>query len=225
VNAIHSHRFGTSILALASLPLLCLPAVAQRPKPMRGSRSTEPVSVSMPQGAQSPTESINLDMYQRIMDQGFNHSHVMDYASALDDDIGQRLTGSPSMAKANKWTQDQLTAMGCVNAHLESWGNFGSGWEQENTWVRMVTPDPAVFIAQATPWSPSTNGPVTGDVVQVNIQDEKDFDQYKGKCRKDRAAGQNASGPSGNQALVNALHRSGIGGTDGLSAAAAKRTS
>ncbi|MGC1783446.1 MAG: M20/M25/M40 family metallo-hydrolase [Acidobacteriaceae bacterium] len=181
MNAIHSHRFETSILALASLPLLCLPAVAQRPKPMRGSRSAEPVSVSMPQGAQPPTESINLDMYQRIMDQGFNHSHVMDYASALDDDIGQRLTGSPSMAKANKWTQDQLTAMGCVNAHLESWGNFGSGWEQENTWVRMVTPDPAVFIAQATPWSPSTNGPVTGDVVQVNIQDEKDFDQYKGK--------------------------------------------
>ena len=45
----------------------------------------------------------------------------------------------------------------------------------------MVTPDTAVLIVQATPWSPSTSGPVTGDVVPVNIQNEKDMDQYKGK--------------------------------------------
>jgi hypothetical protein len=44
----------------------------------------------------------------------------------------------------------------------------------------MVTPDTAVLIVQATPWSPATAGPVTGDVVFVNIQDEKDFDKYKG---------------------------------------------
>ncbi len=182
MNATQSNRIGTAALLLSSLPLLCLPAVAQqRPKPMRGSRSAEPVSVTAPQNAQPSTEPVNLDMYQRIMNEGFNNSHVMDYASALDDDIGPRLTGSPNMAKANKWTQDQLTAMGCANAHLESWGNFGLGWQQLNTWVRMVTPDTAVFIAQATPWSPSTNGPVTGSVVGVHIQDEKDFAQYKGK--------------------------------------------
>ena len=120
-------------------------------------------------------------MYQRMMDEGFNHSHVMDYASALDDDIGPRLTGSPNMAKANEWTKNQFTAMGCANAHLESWGDFGMGWQQLNTWVRMVSPDTAVFIAQATPWSPSTNGPLTGSVVHVNVQEEKDLDQYKGK--------------------------------------------
>ncbi len=84
-------------------------------------------------------------------------------ASALTDDIGPRLTGSPNMAKANAWTRDQLTAMGCVNAHLEDWGEFGMGWQQLNTWVRMTSPDTAVFIAQATPWSPSTNGTVSGE--------------------------------------------------------------
>jgi hypothetical protein len=150
-------------------------------KPMQGSRSAQPVSVAPVQNSQPAHESVNLDMYQRIMDEGFNHSHVMDYASALADDIGPRLTGSPNMAKANKWTEDQLTAMGCKDAHLESWGEFGLGWQQLNTWVRMVTPDTAVFIAQATPWSPSTNGAVTGSVVSVNIQDEKDFDKFKGK--------------------------------------------
>jgi hypothetical protein len=38
-----------------------------------------------------------------------------------------------------------------------------------------------VLIVQATPWSPSTSGPVTGEVVFVSIQDEKDLDKYKGK--------------------------------------------
>jgi len=180
VNTNHRTRTAIAVLMLASLSGLSLPALAQmkRPKPMQGSRSAQPVTAL---AAQPANESIDLNMYQSIMDEGFNHSHVMDYASALADDIGPRLTGSPNMAKANKWTEDQLTAMGCTNAHLESWGEFGLGWQQLNTWVRMVSPDTAVFIAQATPWSPSTNGPVTGDVVQVNIQDEKDFAQFKGK--------------------------------------------
>jgi hypothetical protein len=97
------------------------------------------------------------------------------------DGIGPRLTGSPNLAKANAWTRDTLTKIGLENAHLEDWGEFGLGWQQLNTWARMVTPDTAILIVQATPWSPSTPGPVTGDVVFVSIQTEKDFDQYKGK--------------------------------------------
>ena len=167
-----------AVLVLSGLPLAAQNA---RPKPTHIDRSAQPATVATSQAEQPATEKIDLGMYQRIMDEGFNHSHIMDYASALADDIGPRLTGSPNMAKANKWTRDQLAAMGCVNAHLESWGEFGLGWQQLNTWVRMVSPDTAVLIAQATPWSPSTNGAVTGDVIQVNIQDEKDFAQYKGK--------------------------------------------
>jgi len=55
------------------------------------------------------------------------------------------------------------------------------GWQQLNTWVRMTAPDTAVFIAQATPWSPPTSGPVTGDAVFVNIQTDDDFAKYQGK--------------------------------------------
>ncbi|HMD19697.1 MAG TPA: hypothetical protein VKH40_05220, partial [Alloacidobacterium sp.] len=130
---------------------------------------------------QPATENLDLTMYQRIREEGLMHSKIMEYGSALTDDIGPRLTGSPNMAKANAWTRDQLTAMGCVNAHLEDWGEFGMGWQQLNTWVRMTSPDTAVFIAQATPWSPSTNGAVSGEATWVNIQTDADFDQYKGK--------------------------------------------
>ena len=131
---------------------------------------------------QPERETLDLNMYQQIRVEGLNHSHVMEYASALDDDIGPRLTGSANLKHANEWTRDQFTAMGCSNAHLEDWGEFGMGWQQLNTWVRMTAPDTAVFIAQAAPWSPATTGPVTAPAVWMDtIKDEKDLDQYKGK--------------------------------------------
>ncbi len=105
---------------------------------------------------QPATETLDLNMYERIRDEGLNHSHVMDFASALMDGIGPRLTGSPNLAKANAWTRDTLTKIGLENAHLEDWGEFGLGWQQLNTWARMVTPDTAILIVQATPWSPAT---------------------------------------------------------------------
>jgi len=140
-----------------------------------------PAAVDPYAEVQPATETLDLNMYQRIREEGFNHSHVMEFGSALMDGIGPRLTGSPNLAKANAWTRDTLTKIGLDNAHLEDWGEFGLGWQQLNTWARMVTPDTAILIVQATPWSPSTPGPVTGDVVFVSIQTDKDFDQYKGK--------------------------------------------
>jgi hypothetical protein len=151
---------------------------AEKPKPAPAApTATDPYAEVQP-----GTETLDLAMYQRIREEGLNHSHVMEFATALMDGIGPRLTGSPNAMKANEWTRDTLTKIGLEKAHLEDWGEFGLGWQQLNTWARMVTPDTAVLMVQATPWSPSTEGgPVTGDVVYVSIQDEKDFDQYKGK--------------------------------------------
>jgi hypothetical protein len=131
---------------------------------------------------QPAVETLDLGMYSRIRDEGFNHSHVMEYASGLFDDIGERLTGSPAMARANEWTRAQLASMGCADAHLESWGEFGMGWRQISTSIDMVTPDTAVFIGQATPWSPPTTGSVTAEVIAVpRLKEEKDLEAWKGK--------------------------------------------
>jgi carboxypeptidase Q len=166
-------------------PLTCLLLAAAIPvlAADKSDKKTKAPEADVPawEQPQPSVENIDYGMYARIREEGLQHSRIMEYGSALADAIGPRLTGSPNLAKANAWTRDQLTAMGCVNAHLDDWGEFGIGWQQLNTWVRMTSPDTAVFIAQATPWSPSTNGPVSGDAVWVNIQDDKDFDQYKGK--------------------------------------------
>ena len=168
---------SSRIVAVSAIVFVCLaPAVGQKKK-------VTPVAASAPsyEAAQPTQEKLDLGMYSAIRQEGIGNSHIMEYSSALFDGIGPRLTGSPNMKRANEWTRDQLAAMGCVNAHLEDWGEFGMGWQQRNTWVRMASPDTAVFIGQAAPWSPATDGAVTAPVVYVQIGDEKDIEPYRGK--------------------------------------------
>ncbi|MBZ5683069.1 MAG: M20/M25/M40 family metallo-hydrolase [Acidobacteriia bacterium] len=126
-------------------------------------------------------EKLDLETTSRIRYEGFRNSKVMDLASGLMDSIGERLTGSPNMKKANEWTRDQFTAMGLSNAHLESWGPFGRGWANQYVNARMTSPDIVPLIVYAKAWTPGTNGVVTGKCIRVNIEDKKDFDKYKGK--------------------------------------------
>jgi carboxypeptidase Q len=165
-------------IAILLLALLVLPVSAADKNETNASSESSRSSYESPQPAK---ENLDLTMYQRIRDEGLGHSHVMEYASALMDGIGPRLTGSPNMKRANEWTRDQLAAMGCSNAHLEDWGEFGMGWQQLNTWVRMASPDAAVFIAQAAPWSPATHGAVQAPAIWMDIKKEEDLKPFKGK--------------------------------------------
>ena len=167
-----------ALLAVLFVAFSLSMAGAQKNKKESTAKEPPKPSYELPQ---PDKEALDYTAYDEIRREALAHSHVMEYASALMDAIGPRLTGSPNLKKANEWTRDQLAAMGCSNAHLEDWGEFGMAWEQENTWVRMTSPDKAVFIAQAAPWSPATKGAVSGRAVWADIKEEKDFDTYKGK--------------------------------------------
>jgi carboxypeptidase Q len=173
-------RWSCSTAAIASL---IVPTYAADKKTDGKADGTAVTATPSYYGPQPATENIDLTMYARIREEGFKHSHVMEFADALSNGIGPRLTGSPNMAKANEWTKDTLTKIGLENAHLEDWGEFGMGWQQINTWGRMVSPDPEPLWLQAAPWSPSTNGPVSGEVVYINVQDVKDLEKYKGTLK------------------------------------------
>jgi hypothetical protein len=135
-----------------------------------------------PVATQPTVETLDLATIAQIRDEGFNHSHIMEYASGLFDGIGPRLTGSPDFAKASQWSVDQLHRMGAGNPHEESWGDFGMGWQQIGTSALMVTPATATILAQATPWSPATAGETTANVIAVpTIEDEKGLEKWKGK--------------------------------------------
>ncbi len=131
--------------------------------------------------SQERQEKVDLETITRIRNEGFHNSQVMELASGLMDSIGERLTGSPNMKRANEWTRDKLTEMGLSNSHLEAWGPFGRGWANQYVNVRMTVPDVAPLIAYAKAWTPGTSGVVTGKCVRANIEKKEDFDKYRGK--------------------------------------------
>ncbi len=138
------------------------------------------LSSLLPIVASAGTDDPDLNVVTEIRQEGFRHSQVMDTLSGLTDGIGERLTGSPNLKKANEWTRDKLTDFGLVNAHLEPW-SFGRGWSNEFTSVRMIAPDTTMLYALPKAWTNGTNGVVKGDVVLLKVDAPEDLAQYKGK--------------------------------------------
>ncbi len=118
----------------------------------------------------------------KIKDEGLNRSQVLQTLSYLTDVIGPRLTGSPSLKRANEWTRDKLTAWGLSNAHLEPWGPFGRGWQLDRFSAQIVSPQDIPLIAFPKAWSPGIK-PTTADVVLVDVTDVAGLEKLKGTLR------------------------------------------
>ncbi|HEX7139634.1 MAG TPA: M28 family peptidase, partial [Vicinamibacterales bacterium] len=137
----------------------------------------------LPLGAQWPaTERNDLDAIYRIKDEGLQRSKVMEIESYLTDVYGPRLTGSPNIREAAEWTQKTMKDWGLTGVHLETWP-FGRGWQNQRMVAMAMTPRAFPLIAYPKAWTPGTNGPVTGEAVIAVIENEHDFDTFKGKLR------------------------------------------
>ncbi|MGI8466879.1 MAG: M20/M25/M40 family metallo-hydrolase [Pyrinomonadaceae bacterium] len=123
------------------------------------------------------------DVIAKIKDEGMNHSQVMQTLSYLSDVIGERLTGSPALRRANEWTRDTMTKWGLQNAHTEAWGPFGRGWTLKDFNAEIVSPYTIPLVAYPKAWSPSTRGAITADVVYLDVKTDADFDKYKGQLK------------------------------------------
>ena len=135
-------------------------------------------------GAQvASIEKVDLEMIGKIRSEGLERSQVMQTLSYLTDVIGPRLTGSPNMKAANEWTKTKMTEWGLVNAHLESWGEFGRGWSFDRASIHVVEPVPFPVIGYPKAWTPGTNGAITGEVIFADIKTEADFEKYRGKLK------------------------------------------
>jgi hypothetical protein len=116
----------------------------------------------------------------RIIDQGLNHSQVMQTAEYLTDRIGGRLTNSPQMRQAEAWTQGQLRAWGLKNVRKEGFV-FGRGWSITSSSVRMVAPRVIQLTAIPVAWTPATNGAISAPIVVAPMKRERDFATWRGK--------------------------------------------
>src|SRR3712207_6216058 len=123
------------------------------------------------------------DAIERIKDEGLNRSEVMRTLEYLTDVIGPRLTGSPSLKRANEWTRDRLNAWGLQNARLEPWGPFGRGWTLRRFSAEAVTPQSFPLLAYPRAWSPGLDAPLTADLVVVDAKTEEELQKYRGQLR------------------------------------------
>ena len=131
--------------------------------------------------AQSSEEPVDWETIALIRHEGFNNSKIEETLAHLTDVIGPRLTGSPAMLEANRYTRDQLKEWGLENAEVEPWGVFGRGWSFSRTAVHMKAPRPTPLQALPKAWTPGTNGAQTGTCLKVSLESASDLEKWKGK--------------------------------------------
>ncbi|MEO9484725.1 MAG: M20/M25/M40 family metallo-hydrolase [Ekhidna sp.] len=128
-------------------------------------------------------EIIDKEAIEKIKKEGLENSQVEQIAFELVDKAGPRLTNSAGYQRAAEYAVSQLTEWGLENAKTEAWGEFGRGWEVNKSYIAMTKPYYMPFIAVPKAWTESTDGPISGKVIFVEINSEEDFDKYRGQLK------------------------------------------
>ncbi|MFI5227569.1 MAG: M20/M25/M40 family metallo-hydrolase [Gemmatimonadales bacterium] len=115
-----------------------------------------------------PVESIDSTMNAKIRAEGLDHSRIMWIEHYLADVYGPRPIGSPNHVAAAKWAVKTMTDFGMKNAHLEPFTWRGVGWLPGKASGYITSPVKANIKFEAVPWSPSTKGTVSGQVVLID---------------------------------------------------------
>jgi carboxypeptidase Q len=163
---------GTPSLALAQATA---PAQAKAQPRAGGSRAATVSAASESSGEMKAVT-------QAIVDEIDKHSELMANIEYLCDMIGPRLTGSPNLTQANRWTRDKFQQYGLTNAHLEPW-TIEKAWTRGEAKGRVVLPVEQRVLVESAGWSPSTKGPLRGPVVHVKAQSKDELSPYKGKLK------------------------------------------
>jgi carboxypeptidase Q len=114
-----------------------------------------------------PAEPIDTAAIAKIRDEALQRSKVMWIEHYLTDVYGPRPVGTPNHVNAANWALKTMTGWGLKNAHLEPFTWRGVGWLPGRATGFITSPVHANLKFEAVPWSPSTNGAVTGTVVSI----------------------------------------------------------
>jgi hypothetical protein len=132
--------------------------------------------------APAVAETVDRATINRIMDEGLQRSEVMETAAYLTDRIGGRLTNSPQMRAAERWTQQRFNDWGLANVRTEGFA-FGRGWSINAHASRMTAPRPLVLRSIPVAWTPPTNGPISAGIVVAPMDEVDDFQRFRGQLR------------------------------------------
>jgi hypothetical protein len=135
-----------------------------------------------PEGRQTALDDATIAADSKIIAEITDHNEIMSNLEYLSDMIGQRLTGSENLKKANDWTKEKFTAYGVSNAHLEAW-QIAHSWTRGAARGRIISPSEHSLTLASYGWAPGTNGIVRGHIVYVDVRSIEDLEKYKGKLK------------------------------------------
>ncbi len=127
-------------------------------------------------------EKLDMATIQKIREEGLQHSQVMETAFYLTDVNGPRLQG-PGFVKAANWAKSKLAGWGLQDSRLESWGEWGKGWEVERCYLAMTAPYYKSIIAVPRAWSGSTNKLQAADILYISSSDTTALESYRSKLK------------------------------------------
>ncbi len=107
----------------------------------------------------------------KIAGEGMMDSHAFQYLTELSDDIGARVTGTPSERKAEDWGAGKMKAIGLENVHKEKY-QLWRGWTRGTAQGELLEPVRRPLHVDAMGWTGSTPvGGAEGEVVAANLFD------------------------------------------------------
>ncbi|MBD2754238.1 M28 family metallopeptidase [Spirosoma validum] len=127
-------------------------------------------------------EKLDMATIQKIREEGLQHSQVMETAFYLTDVNGPRLQG-PGFTKAANWAKNKLTSWGLQNSRLESWGEWGKGWQVEQCYLAMTAPYYKTIIAVPRAWSGSTGKLQAADILYISASDTTALENYRSQLK------------------------------------------
>lgn len=105
----------------------------------------------------------------KIREEAMNNSQIMKTLHYFTDIYGPRLTGSPKLENAGKWAMKQMDEWGFDKTEMEPWDWGNVGWENDKASGFLISPVKDSLVFEVLAWTPSTNGAVKGNAVQVDI--------------------------------------------------------
>lgn len=100
-----------------------------------------------------------------IWEEGMENSRIYALGQVLADSIGPRLPGSPAFDAGADWALKLFSQWG-MEGRKEEYGTW-KAWDRGVTNVDLLEPRIRSLDGMMQAWSPSTDGPVTGEVVVI----------------------------------------------------------
>ncbi|HEY3401072.1 MAG TPA: M20/M25/M40 family metallo-hydrolase [Geothrix sp.] len=110
------------------------------------------------------------------------HAEVVARVEYLCDVIGPRLTGSDQLRQAQAWAKAEMTRLGAVNVHEETY-DFGLAWTRGVDSARLLTHNGIRFRVDQAAWTVSTKGTVKGDLLLVDARNLEELKAFKGQLK------------------------------------------